>query len=192
MIKSNYSGRINDPVQRQSLLAFINSAHDPLNLKQQFFDRLKQGSPTRSEDSASHFCAFFAPFDPQEREVFIGHHIKGDRWLFNGGHLDQGETPLQTVTREMQEEWGSEIGDYQILDTNLITVTHISSPNQTCRIHYDLWFFVSLNKSQFKPDKMLLKKEFHRWGWKSEAEAMEICEKEDVQEALDMIFHDLI
>lgn len=178
--------------QPKSIFSLINSARDPLNLKQQFFDRLKQGNLTRDENPASHFCAFFAPFDPQEREVFIGHHIKGDRWLFNGGHLDQGETPLQTVKREMQEEWGSEIGNHQILEPNLITTTHIDSPTQTCKIHFDLWFFVSLSKSRFKPDKMLLKKEFHRWGWKSEAEAREICEKEDVQEALDVIFHDLI
>jgi len=178
--------------QRQSLLNFINSARDPLNLKQQFLERLEQDSLTREENPASHFCAFFAPFDPQAAEVFIGHHIKGDSWLFNGGHLDAGETPLQTVHREMQEEWGTEIGDHRIIDSNLITITNIDSPMQTCKTHYDLWFFVSLSKAQFKPNKALLKKEFYQWGWYSQSEAQRLCRKEDVQEALDVIFHELI
>ncbi len=191
MIKSQ-DQLVDGNAQHRSILEFITSAHDPLNLKQQFLDRLEKGNLTRDENAASHFCAFFAPFDPDTKEVFIGHHIKGDRWLFNGGHLDLGETPLQTVKREMQEEWGNEIGHHQILEPNLITITHIDSPSQTCKTHFDLWFFVQLNKDQFKPNPKLLAEEFHQWGWKSEAEARAMCKKDDVHETLNVIYHDLV
>jgi 8-oxo-dGTP pyrophosphatase MutT (NUDIX family) len=173
--------------QYRSLVTFINTASDPLNLKSQFLDRLAKGQLTRDENSASHFCAFFAGFDPQAKKVFLGHHIKGDRWLFNGGHLDLGETPLETVKREMIEEWGTNIGKYEINEQHLLTITRINNSKLTCQCHYDLWFFVKLNQKQFNPDSALLSQEFHRWGWKSEAEAKRLCNKDDVQEALQLI-----
>jgi len=170
-----------------SLSRLIAQASDPLGLKNQFLQRLSQGSLTRDENPQSHFCAFFAPFDPVAKQVFIGHHIKADRWLFNGGHLDQGETPLEAMKREMKEEWGEEIGPYMLLPEHLLTITDIDSSVVSCRKHYDLWYFVQIDKNQFKPDEKKLAKEFHQWGWKTEAQAKALCRDQDVGEVLKMI-----
>ncbi len=157
--------------------------------RRKFERRCEQGSLTRDENPESHFCAFFAGYDPQKKEVFIGHHMKGDRWLFNGGHIDQGELMKQAVKREMSEEWGSKIGSYQLTGPSLLTITYIDNPNISCKTHFDIWFFVELDKSQFEYDKKLLKAEFHDWGWFDLEEARDKIESNDevMEQALDFI-----
>lgn len=176
--------------QADSIQQIIFSAFDPFNLKDDFLHRLYQGKLTRNENPFSHFCVFFAPFDPDYQQVFLGDHKKGNRWLFNGGHLDQGESPLKTVKREMVEEWGDQTNHPIICKQHLITITHITDPAQTCKTHYDLWFFLSVDKKGFQPNEELMKKEFYSWGWKTQKEALALCHEKgpDISEALKIIF----
>ncbi len=180
--------------QADGIKKIIFSASDPFYLKDQFLQRLSQGKLTRDENPSSHFCAFFAPFDPVCQQVFLGHHKKGNRWLFNGGHLDQGEPPLKTIKREMLEEWGDQANHPIICKQRLITITHITDPAQTCKTHYDLWFFLSVDKNSFQPNEELMKKEFHSWGWKTKKEALALCHEKgpDITKALEIIFKELI
>jgi len=39
--------------------------------------------------------------------LLVIHHVRLDRWLQPGGHLDPGETPLQAALRETLEETGA-------------------------------------------------------------------------------------
>lgn len=66
-----------------------------------FFSRIEKGQLTRDENISSHFCVYFAAYDPECKQVFIGQHKKSGLWLFNGGHIDKGETPNETLKREM-------------------------------------------------------------------------------------------
>lgn len=179
--------------QVDSIRKIIIDAHDPLKLREKFFDRLSFGNLTRDEDPASHFCVFFAPFDPNYQQVFLGHHIKGDRWLFNGGHLDLGELPQETLKREMAEECGENIGSVKICDQHLITITNITNTARSCRTHYDLWFFLEVNKQNFFPDEKKMAKEFHQWGWKTKQEALALCHEKgaDISQAIKIIFENL-
>ncbi len=147
--------------------------------KQIFEQGLKQDKLLRQDGTAKHFCVFFAGVDITRRQVFLGHHIKADCWLFNGGHIDRGELPLETVKREIFEEWGTEFGQFKIETQPVwLSLTQIKptayNRHNNCQLHYDLWYLVHLDQPDFTPDERLLKKEFFSWGWKSYTQAKQL------------------
>ena len=148
-------------------------------VRKEFIRRAEEGALTRDEDPKTHFCVYFAAYDPENQQVFIGHHKKSGLWLFNGGHIDEGELPLEALEREVKEEWGENVhlnGDYE---PSLLTITEINNPTkQKCRLHYDIWYFIPLSERSFTPDESLLVKEFHQTSWKTMNEAK--CLIEDV------------
>jgi len=149
-----------------ALQEIIESSDISSQAKSVFSARLKQGKLTRDDNPYSHFCVYFAALDPALKQVFIGHHKKSGLWLFNGGHMDKGETPQEAVIREMGEEWGNSWA--VIPKPALLTLTQIEKPQaQICQWHYDIWYFVPVDKNSFHPDQALLAKEFHEIGWKS-------------------------
>src|SRR3990167_11175634 len=92
---------------------------DP-DTSEKFLQRISEGNLTRDEEPYTHFCVYFAAFDPLKNNVFVGHHRKSGLWLFNGGHIDEGETLEEAIIREIGEEWGLEmkldnIGDPKLL-----------------------------------------------------------------------------
>src|SRR3990172_186562 len=121
-------------------------------VKQEFLRRLTEGDITREENPQTHFCVYFAGFDPKTDEVFIGHHKKSGLWLFNGGHIDKGETPNEALFREIGEEWGDvkAIGlpEDAVAGAELLTITEINNPTkQTCTRHYDIWHFIWVDRN---------------------------------------------
>lgn len=158
------------------------------DVKKAFSDRIKKDKVTRDENHVSHFCVYFAGYDSTTKEVFIGHHIKSGLWLFNGGHIDVGESPHQALHREIKEEWGVKIKLPEDHTPELLTITKINNPKrQTCKIHYDIWYFIPLNKKSFKPKQSLLKTEFHQTGWKTLKEAKTLIQETNTLEALKII-----
>lgn len=122
---------------------------------------------TRDENPYTHFCVYFAAYDPESKQVFVGHHKKSGLWLFNGGHIDEGETPQEALEREIGEEWGLEMKADDIGEPQLLTITEINNPTKQTRTrHYDIWYFVSVSKGNFTP-KELLATEFHTTDWMS-------------------------
>ena len=151
-----------------------------------FLEREEKGGVTRDEDPESHICVYFAPYDPQAKEVFIGMHIKARTWLFNGGHVDKDETVDQTLPREMKEEWGMVIKTPS--KPHLLTTTDIDNPGvQTCRKHFDVWYFIPVKKETFSPNKELLAKEFTNMQWMSIEEAYNNITDPATRKALDRI-----
>ena len=76
--------------------------------------RLKQGFLTRDQNSKSHFCAYFLPVDRKNERIFLTHHKKAKRWISPGGHIDSGESIVDTIVREFYEELGVKISKDQI------------------------------------------------------------------------------
>jgi len=131
-----------------------------------FLSRLADGRLTRDENPFTHFCVYFAAFDQNSQRIFFGHHKKSGLWLFNGGHIDKGETVEKALDREISEEWGLKIPLLKIGEPKLLTITKINNPTkQTCTKHFDIWFFVPVKKVNFNPDEDLLDKEFYKTGW---------------------------
>ena len=140
-------------------------------LSKKFLNRINEGKLTRDENPVTHFGVYFAGFDPAVGEVFVGRHRKSDLWLFNGGHIDRGESLAQTLEREMEEEWGFVHPSAKILEPPLLTITEITNDRQVCRLHYDIWYFAPVDKTNFSPDEAKLEKEFHEMKWVTFAEA---------------------
>lgn len=154
----------------QRLLAAIRQILDTpafdARIVEEFRVRAEQGALTRDENPETHFIVYFAAYDPTAGEVFIGHHRKSGLWLFNGGHIDQGETPIETAVREIGEEWGTSLSPESLGAPQLLTITGIASPaKQPCTRHYDIWYFVPLDRAgaEFDPEK--LGKEFYETRW---------------------------
>lgn len=153
-----------------------------------FIGRLQEGSLSKQENPLSHFCAYFAACDFAAQQLFIGQHIKSGLWLFNGGHIDEGETLRETVSREIDEEWGLDAKDLEIIGPELLTITEINNPTkQTCRLHFDIWHFVNVDKNNFKPDSSKLAEEFHSVFWIDLAKARQLVTDKSTREALDFI-----
>ncbi|MEK9147664.1 MAG: NUDIX domain-containing protein [Patescibacteria group bacterium] len=153
-----------------------------------FLERFSMGNLTRDEDNKSHFCAYFAAYDPNAKEVFIGHHKKSGLWLFNGGHIDKDENLKQSVMREIGEEWGLDGNDFQIGSPALFTITEIDNPTkQACKHHYDLWYFIEADKNEFKPEESKLMEEFHEAGWKKIDEAQNLIKGKNTLLAIEFV-----
>ncbi len=131
-----------------------------------FYKRITEGKLTQDENKESHICVYFAAFDPHARQVFIGRHRKSGLWLFNGGHIDKGETLHNALKREISEEWGISI-DLKLLSLpSLLTLTRTKENlNQKCKWHFDIWYFVKVNKYIFFPVREKLEKEFSKMKW---------------------------
>lgn len=135
------------------------------SIGERFRRRLEDGALTRDENPLTHFGVYFAGFDRKAKEVLVGLHRKSDLWLFNGGHVDRGETLRETLGREMEEEWGFVNSAVKTLEPSLLTITEITNNRQICRRHYDVWYFVPMDKTIFSPDESRLMKEFHQIKW---------------------------
>lgn len=119
-----------------------------------------------------HFCAFFMPIHKPSRSMYLVHHIKANDWIPPGGHIDENESPIDTVKREFYEELGRRLNNEEIKLFDVSYKRGINDPKGLCKIHYDLWYTVSLNK---KIDFEFLKKEFYDAGWFHFDEAVEKC-----------------
>ena len=150
--------------------------------------RIKEGNFTIQENTESHFCVYFAAFDSNAKKVFIGHHKKSGLWLFNGGHIDEGESINETLEREIEEEWGLIASDFDIKQPELFTITEINNPTkQTCKRHYDIWFFIDVEQNDFMPEQSKILEEFHQAGWNSYDEAKELVKDKNTLKGIEFI-----
>ncbi len=153
-----------------------------------FKQKLSAGRLTRPEDSEDHFCVYFAACDYKAKQVFIGHHIKSDLWLFNGGHIEEGEILREAVDREINEEWGLDANGFNIDNPAFLTVTKIENQSKRpCKTHFDVWHFIDVDKDNFKPDPLKLAEEFYSVKWMSLIEAREKVVNMETLLALDFI-----
>ena len=141
-----------------------------IGIKQKFLSRISQGKLTREENSQSHFGVYFLPFNSQTKEVFLIHHKKSSLWLSPGGHMETGELPLGTLTREAKEELGLTIQPGEIGLPFFLTITPINNPNYSCREHFDVWYLLETDKLSVSADP----KEFHQAKWLSIPQAKKL------------------
>ena len=123
--------------------------------------RVKEGKPTRDENPETHFCVYFLPYDSQSKKVFVIHHKKSGLWLSPGGHIDKDETLLAALNREI----GEELGIWSFFKSEpqpfLFTITPIENPVQPCQSHYDIWYLLLTDGSNFNIDLQ----EFYTAKW---------------------------
>ena len=155
------------------------------NTKNLFLQRLQQGGLTRDENSEDHFSVFFLPYDPITKKVLIGSHKKSGLNLPNGGHVDKGEMPPQTLAREFKEELGLDLNEYQVHGRSYLTITEIENPSkQFCKRHYDIWYFVKVDQDNFNFDPELAAIEFDHLEWVGSKEIKTLDTPSAVSEAI--------
>ena len=148
-----------------------------------YIQRLGEGAPTRDENPKSHFCAYFLPYDSANKKVFIVHHKKSGLWLSPGGHIDKGETLLEALNREIDEELGVKDFFKEEQSPFLLTITPIENRVQPCKAHYDVWYLMPTDGSNFNIDPT----EFHDTKWLTIDEARKIVTDKPNLEALEAV-----
>jgi len=143
--------------------------------------RVEEGKLTRDEGHTSHLGCYFLPYNSETKQVFVVHHKKSGLWLFPGGHLDEGELPVQTLNREIGEELGTWDRIKEEIFPFLLTITPINHPGIMCTEHLDFWFRFSTDGSEFVVDPA----EFHTTRWVNLQEARELMVDPANREALD-------
>jgi 8-oxo-dGTP pyrophosphatase MutT (NUDIX family) len=134
-----------------------------------FIQRAHQGNLTRDEDSSSHFGVFILPRDVATGEVLIAFHKKANTWIFPGGHIEKGETTIQTLQREAGEELGLEIRD-DSREPFFLSTVEIDNPKRPCKKHYDIWYAVDVSKEDLGQS---ISDEFTKTRWFKPDEALE-------------------
>ena len=150
---------------------------------QEYEERIAEGKLTRDEDPASHFCAYFLPFNLTTKQVLFGHHKKSGKWLSPGGHVDKGESLLETLNREIQEELGVKSFFGKRPDPFLLTITPIDRDPRKCRRHFDVWHLMETDGKDFNIDMT----EYHEVRWLPISEAKKITTDAANQAALDFL-----
>lgn len=151
--------------------------HVDKKILKQFYARLKNPKILRSQSTPDHFCVFFVPFDKKLNQIYLGHHIKANDWIPPGGHIEENENPLDTIKREMFEELGSKLSNEKIEFFD-ITIKSIQRPD--CQKHWDLWYLIYMNKTDFLFDKG----EFYKAIWLSFQEAKKLMKLQNFNHTL--------
>lgn len=139
-------------------------------IMQAYLKRLERGNYSRDEDKLSHYCAYFLPYNPETKQIFIIHHKKSGKWLSPGGHVDKGETLLQALKREVYEELGIKNKINDDIKPFLLTITPIAKWEHRCEEHFDVWHRFPTDGSEFKVDPT----EFLAMRWLTIPEARKI------------------
>lgn len=153
--------------------------------RQDFLRLLASGKYLRGEGSEEHFGVYFLPYNPKTKQVFLIHHEKAELWLSPGGHIDNGETPLETLRREVREELGIEINPNENTQPFFLSTVEITPKPQRrgCRKHYDIWFLIETDGGDFEVDP----REFLESRWVTINEARGLVTDPSTLEALDII-----
>ncbi len=136
---------------KQEIEASLNNCPSD-EVRNEYINRLGEGNLIREENIHSHFCAYFVPYNPKNKTILVGDHKKSGLWLMPGGHIDKGETLLETLNREIYEELGVENFFNQKPEPFLLSITNIDHDTRPCRKHFDVWHLIETDGSDFKID----------------------------------------
>lgn len=151
-------------------------------LLQFFINKLQNPPYTRDEGSTEHYTAYLIPFHQETQSVFAGHHIKSGYWIAPGGHIDHGESPIDTVVRECREELSYEITPEQ---AEFFYISMIDIDNRKeCTRHLEFGFKIDVpEKIAFDYDR----REFSEAYWMTIPELLNKPSYDAVKEMIKML-----
>jgi len=164
---------------KKEILKLKNKKHVNKDFLQNFLERAYKGALSADENPIDHFCCCFLPFDSKSKKIFMGQHIKSQDLLSPGGHVKKNEQPIQTIKREFYEELKYKINKEKVELFDLAITDRIKDP-RNCKIHYDLWYIVYIDKIDFDFDKG----EFYNAKWLTIDEALKIMKRESFKDVI--------
>jgi 8-oxo-dGTP diphosphatase len=93
-----------------------------------------------------HLNTYCFLWDPNTRMALFGDHVKSNLWLPGGGHVEPGEHPKDTVTREVHEEFGLK-AEFLLDSPCFLTVTETVGPTSG-HVDVGLWFLLRGDSSR--------------------------------------------
>lgn len=107
-----------------------------------------------------HLVSFFVVVDVDAGKLMLVDHIKAERWIPAGGHVDKDEDPKDTVRREIQEELGI-AADFIFEEPIFITET-VTVGKTAGHTDVSLWYVVGASSEiTFSYDP----REFNGYKW---------------------------
>ncbi len=143
--------------------------------------KLETGRYLRAYDPQEHFCIMFLPFEPSTGQMLVVHHKKAGMWLFPGGHIEPGESTIEALNREVQEELGFSSTFPETTSPFMFSVTRaIDNIDRECKTHFDLWFELPAEASRTRTDS----EEFFESRWVDFDDAMALIRDRACRSAL--------
>jgi 8-oxo-dGTP diphosphatase len=100
-----------------------------------------------------HLVSYFALVDEARRIVLLGDHRKSGLWLPAGGHVEDGEDPRGTVTREAAEELGITAVFHPLADRKPFFLTATPTVGPHSHVDVSLWFVLASDRdAELHPD----------------------------------------
>ncbi len=90
-----------------------------------------------------HLVSYFVVVDVERQLLLLVDHIKAGLWLPPGGHVEEGETPRQTVEREIIEELGMTAAFTTVCADTPLFVTRTPTQGQGRHTDVSLWYVVA-------------------------------------------------
>ncbi len=94
----------------------------------------------KPDKPVKHLVAYFVLVDIENSSILLVDHIKADRWLPTGGHVEKDEDPKSAVQRESLEEIG--IGAEFILDVPFFVTVTTTVGKTAGHTDVSLWYIL--------------------------------------------------
>lgn len=116
-------------------------------------------SPYSRENLEGHITA--SGLVVQDKRVLLIFHPRLKRWLQPGGHIDEGELPIQAAIREVYEETGlvcvSDSENQEPIDVDMHEIPGNSFKNEGPHLHIDLLFELKVIRQEKSNEGLLCK-----------------------------------
>jgi 8-oxo-dGTP diphosphatase len=96
-----------------------------------------------------HLVSYFVVTDPDTGRILLGDHLRSGLWLPSGGHVEPGESPVETVRRECVEELAIGARFHDVTGERPLLVT-VADTVGTTDVHTDvsLWFCLATSETE--------------------------------------------
>lgn len=119
--------------------------------------------------------------EEQDKFLILEHNdTKDDNWSFAKGHTEEGETPIQTAIRELEEETGIKEKEIEILDIPLIHEEYEIFRRGEKRLKVIEYFIGVVTNDKVKIDG----DEICAYKWATYEEALNIFKHKERKQAL--------
>ncbi|TYC50144.1 NUDIX domain-containing protein [Weissella muntiaci] len=133
-------------MENQDLIALIDQIKHPIDIDQQKMIReqlMNWSKELRGRVNPDlQISASAVVF--KDTSIFFIKHPYLKTWLLPAGHVELGETPLETAQREFFEETGLTVKGGQIIDVNVIEIPANPIKEQGAHQHVDFRFLFEL------------------------------------------------